>query len=296
MTTTAAADEVDSFVVQLDEFQGPFDVLLSLIAKHRLDVTALALHTVTDDFINYIKTRGDNWSLDEATEFLVIAATLLDLKAARLLPGGEVEDEEDIAILEARDLLLARLLQYRAFKEMSADFKHRLATAGRMRPRTVGLDERFQKLLPEVQINLSPDDFANLAARALEPKLPEVISIAHIHAAKVSVREQAAIIVERLRRMGQATFRQLTTDCDTTLLIVARFLALLEIYRDGNIMFDQPVPLGELYVRWVGSDTGSGIRDDMDEFDTTIDELEVQEVQEFRDAADWVAQNGSDNE
>ena len=296
MTTTAAADEVDSFVVQLDEFQGPFDVLLSLIAKHRLDVTALALHTVTDDFINYIKTRGDDWSLDEATEFLVIAATLLDLKAARLLPGGEVEDEEDIAILEARDLLLARLLQYRAFKEMSADFKHRLATAGRMRPRTVGLDERFQKLLPEVQINLSPDDFANLAARALEPKLPEVISIAHIHAAKVSVREQAAIIVERLRRMGQATFRQLTTDCDTTLLIVARFLALLEIYRDGNIMFDQPVPLSELYVRWVGSDTGSGIRDDMDEFDTTIDELEVQEVQEFRDAADWVAQNGSENE
>ncbi|MEY4312419.1 MAG: hypothetical protein RLZZ571_1189 [Actinomycetota bacterium] len=296
MTTTAAADEVDSFVVQLDEFQGPFDVLLSLIAKHRLDVTALALHTVTDDFIKYIKERGDQWSLDEATEFLVIAATLLDLKAARLLPGGEVEDEEDIAILEARDLLLARLLQYRAFKEMSADFKHRLATAGRMRPRTVGLDERFQKLLPEVQINLSPDDFANLAARALEPKLPEVISIAHIHAAKVSVREQAAIIVERLRRMGQATFRQLTTDCDTTLLIVARFLALLEIYRDGNIMFDQPVPLGELYVRWVGSETGSGIRDDMDEFDTTIDELEVQEVQEFRDAADWVAQNGSENE
>ena len=295
MTTTAAADEVDSFVVQLDEFQGPFDVLLSLIAKHRLDVTALALHTVTDDFIKYIKERGDLWSLDEATEFLVIAATLLDLKAARLLPGGEVEDEEDIAILEARDLLLARLLQYRAFKEMSADFKHRLATAGRMRPRTVGLDERFQKLLPEVQINLSPDDFANLAARALEPKLPEVISIAHIHAAKVSVREQAAIIVERLRRMGQATFRQLTTDCDTTLLIVARFLALLEIYRDGNIMFDQPVPLGELYVRWVGSDTGSGIREDMDEFDTTIDELEVQEVQEFRDAADWVAQNGSEN-
>lgn len=296
MTQTAQADEVDSFVVQLDEFQGPFDVLLSLIAKHRLDVTALALHTITDDFIAYIKERGDQWSLDEATEFLVIAATLLDLKAARLLPGGEVEDEEDIAILEARDLLLARLLQYRAFKEMSAEFKYLLSTAGRMRPRAVGLDERFQKLLPEVQINLSPDDFANLAARALEPRLPEVISIAHIHAARVSVREQAAIIVERLRRMGQATFRQLTTDCDTTLLIVARFLALLEIYRDGNVMFDQPIPLGELYIRWVGGEHGAGIRDDIDEFDTTIDELEVseeqvQEVQQFRDAADWVAQN-----
>jgi segregation and condensation protein A len=287
MTQTAMADEVDSFVVQLDEFQGPFDVLLSLIAKHRLDVTALALHTVTDDFVAYIKNLGDSWTLDEATEFLVIAATLLDLKAARLLPGGEVEDEEDIAILEARDLLLARLLQYRAFKQMSADFKYRLATAGRMHPRTIGLDERFQKLLPEVELNLSPDDFANLAARALEPKLPEVISIAHIHAAKVSVREQAAIMVERLRRSGQLSFRQLTKDCDTTLLIVARFLGLLEIYRDGVVMFDQPIPLGELYVRWVGGEA-DGVSHEIDEFDSTIDEFDVKEVQDFRDAADWV--------
>lgn len=287
MTQTAMADEVDSFVVQLDEFQGPFDVLLSLIAKHRLDVTALALHTVTDDFVAYIKNLGDSWTLDEATEFLVIAATLLDLKAARLLPGGEVEDEEDIAILEARDLLLARLLQYRAFKQMSADFKYRLATAGRMHPRAVGIDERFQKLLPEVELNLSPDDFANLAARALEPKLPEVISIAHIHAAKVSVREQAAIMVERLRRSGQLSFRQLTKDCDTTLLIVARFLGLLEIYRDGVVMFDQPIPLGELYVRWVGGEA-DGVSHEIDEFDSTIDEFDVKEVQEFRDAADWV--------
>jgi segregation and condensation protein A len=163
-----------------------------------------------------------------------------------------------------------------------------LATAGRMRPRTVGLDDRYLKLLPEVEINLSPDDFANLAARALEPKLPEVISMAHLHAAKVSVREQAAIIVERLRRLGQATFRQLTVDCDTTLLIVARFLALLEIYRDGNVMFDQPTPLGELYVRWVGSDNEEAIMREIDEFETTVDEFAVEQAQQFRDAADWV--------
>jgi len=228
---TAAPEETsDSFVVSLEEFSGPFDVLLSLIAKHRLDVTALSLHQVTDDFLAYIKARGDEWTLDEATEFLVIAATLLDLKAARLIPGGEVEDEEDIAILEARDLLLARLLQYRAFKEMSADFKHRFATAGRQHPR----------------------------------------------AARVSVREQAAIIVERLRRVGQASFRTLTRDCDTTLLVVARFLALLEIYRDGLVTFDQPTPLGELYVRWIGDDDldANSLRE-IDEFDTT-------EVQDFR--------------
>ena len=274
---TAAPEETsDSFVVSLEEFSGPFDVLLSLIAKHRLDVTELSLHQVTDDFLGYIKARGDEWTLDEATEFLVIAATLLDLKAARLIPGGEVEDEEDIAILEARDLLLARLLQYRAFKEMSADFKHRLATAGRQHPRATGLDEKFAKLLPEVELGMGPDDFANLAARALEPKLPDIISVAHIHAARVSVREQAAIIVERLRRVGQASFRNLTRDCDTTLLVVARFLALLEIYRDGLVTFDQPTPLGDLFVRWIGDDDINleSMRE-IDEFDST-------QVQDFR--------------
>ncbi len=274
---TAAPEETsDSFVVSLEEFSGPFDVLLSLIAKHRLDVTALSLHQVTDDFLEYIKARGDQWTLDEATEFLVIAATLLDLKAARLIPGGEVEDEEDIAILEVRDLLLARLLQYRAFKAMSADFKRLLATAGRQHPRAVGLDDRFVKLLPEVQLGMSPDDFANLAAHALEPKLPDVISIAHIHAARVSVREQAAIIVERLRRVGQASFKQLTRDCDTTLLVVARFLALLEIYRDGLVTFDQPTPLGELYVRWIGDD-----EIDIDSLGE-IDEFDSTQVEDFR--------------
>lgn len=274
---TAAPEETsDSFIVSLEEFSGPFDVLLSVIAKHRLDVTALSLHQVTDDFLGYIELRGDEWTLDEATEFLVIAATLLDLKAARLIPGGEVEDEEDIAILEARDLLLARLLQYRAFKQMSVDFKHLLAIAGRQRPRATGLDEKFAKLLPEVELGMGPDDFANLAARALEAKLPDVISVAHIHAARVSVREQAAIIVERLRRVGQASFRTLTRDCDTTLLVVARFLALLEIYADGLITFDQPTPLGELFVRWVGGDDVN--LDSMRE----IDEFDSTQVQDFR--------------
>ena len=271
--TAVLADE--AFIVQLDEFSGPFDVLLSLIAKHRLDVTALALHQVTDDFLTYIRQAGDGWSLDEATQFIVIAATLLDLKAARLLPGGEVEDEEDIAVLEARDLLLARLLQYRAFKEISADFKHRMETAGRMHPRSVALEERYTRLLPELQFTTSPDDLANIAALALQPKLPPVISVAHIHAARVSVREQAAIVVDRLRRQGQSTFSALTRDCDTTLLVVARFLALLEIYRDGAIAFDQPVPLGELHIRWVGGDQRPLDRD-IDEFDST-------DVQEFRE-------------
>ena len=244
------------FSVRLDEFEGPFDLLLSLIAKHRLDVTVLALHTVIDDFLAHIRARGPAWDLDEATEFLVVAATLLDLKAARLLPSGEVEDEEDLALLEARDILFARLLQYRAYKDVSAVLAELLRSGSRRHPREVGLDPQFSGLLPEVLIGLGPLEFAALAARALAPKPVPQVGVAHIHAVRVSVREQAAVLVDRLRRHPSATFRSLTSDCDTTLLVVARFLALLELYRDGSVAFDQVSPLGELHVRWTGAAEG----------------------------------------
>ena len=247
------------FSVRLDEFEGPFDLLLSLIAKHRLDVTVLALHTVIDDFLAHIRARGPDWDLDEATEFLVVAATLLDLKAARLLPSGEVEDEEDLALLEARDLLFARLLQYRAYKDVSAVLGELLRHGARRHPREVGLDPEFAGLLPEVLIGLGPHEFAALAARALEPKPVATVSVSHIHAPRVSVREQAAVLVDRLRRHPTTTFRALVADCDTTLLVVARFLALLELYRDGSVAFDQVSPLGELHVRWTGAADGEAV-------------------------------------
>lgn len=255
-TRAATAQTQTGFSVRLDEFEGPFDLLLSLIAKHRLDVTVLAIHTVIDDFLAHIRARGADWDLDEATEFLVVAATLLDLKAARLLPSGEVEDEEDLALLEARDLLFARLLQYRAYKDVSVVFAELMRTGARRHPREVGLDPEFAGLLPEVLIGLGPVEFAALAARALAPKPVQTVSVTHIHAVRVSVREQAAILVDRLRRHPSATFRSLTADCDTTLLVVARFLALLELYRDGAVAFDQMSPLGELHVRWTGSTDG----------------------------------------
>ncbi len=246
----------EGFSVHLDEFEGPFDLLLSLISKHKLDVTVLALHTVIDDFIAHIRSRGPLWDLDEATEFLVVAATLLDLKAARLLPSGEVEDEEDLALLEARDLLFARLLQYRAFRDVSELLGEMLRSGGRRRPRTVGLDPQFSDLLPEVLIGLGPIEFAALAGRALAPKPVAAVGIAHIHAPRVSVREQAAVLVDRLRRNPSQTFRHLTADCDSTLLVVARFLALLELYREGSVAFDQVDPLGELHIRWTGPADG----------------------------------------
>jgi segregation and condensation protein A len=254
--TVALSEDSTGFSVHVGDFEGPFDLLLQLISKHKLEVTELALHQVTDEFISYIRGQGTAWDLDEASSFLVVAATLLDLKAARLLPSGEVEDEEDLALLEARDLLFARLLQYRAFKEVAALFAESMGTAHRRVPRTVGLEAQFAALLPEVLLGLGPDQFAALAAKALAPKPIAEVGIGHIHVQKVSVREQAVIIADRMRRQRTSTFRALVADCDTTMLIVGRFLALLELYRDAMVAFEQITPLGDLTIRWTGPDEG----------------------------------------
>jgi segregation and condensation protein A len=238
------------FQVHLDVFEGPFDLLLALISKHKLDITEVALSQVTDEFIGYIRALADGWDLDQASYFLVVAATLLDLKAARLLPAGEVEDEEDLALLEARDLLFARLLQYRAYKEVSAVFASRMAAAARRFPRRVPLEPRFASLLPEVLLGLGPAEFARIAAITLTPKPPPVVPTEHIHAPQTTVREQAEILVGKLRRLGRATFRSLTADAAGTFEVVARFLALLELYRADQISFEQVAALGELYVTW----------------------------------------------
>ena len=244
------------FSVKLDVFEGPFDLLLGLISKHRLDVTEIALAQVTDEFVAYIRNRPDSWDLGEASEFLLVAATLLDLKAARLLPAAEVEDDEDLALLEARDLLFARLLQYRAFKEVAATFSARIAAESRRFARPGGLEQRFAQLLPELVLGLSAEQFAAIAVQALTPKLPPALALEHLYAPTVSVREQAALVVGRLRRNRTASFRALTADAAGTAVVVARFLVLLELFRDGNVAFEQVTPLGELSVRWTGADDG----------------------------------------
>jgi segregation and condensation protein A len=248
-------NSVDKFNVKLNQFEGPFDLLLSLIAKHELEVTALALHIVTDDFLQYIKNQGSDWNLDEATEFLVIAATLLDLKTARLLPSGEVEDEEDIARLEARDLLFARLMQYKAFKDVSFWLNDQLSIEAKRFARSVSLEPQFANLLPEVLLGLGPNELARLAAKAMEVKTVPSISLSHLHAPAVSVREQAGIIVERLRRVGATTFRSLISGVEVP-VVVARFLAVLELFRESQITLEQESPLADLYIRWVGSEQG----------------------------------------
>ena len=277
------------FAVRLDNFEGPFDLLLNLIAKHKLDVTEVALSKVTDEFIAHVKAGGREWDLEQTTSFLLVASTLLDLKAARLLPQGDVEDEEDLALLQARDLLFARLLQYKAFKQVARVLDGRLAGEAKRHPRAVGLEDRFATLLPEVLIGIGLEQFAALAARALEPKPVLEVSLSHIHAPAVSVREQACDPgVEGLRRSGTMTFRALCGDSPDTLTTVARFLALLELFREGAVGFDQVSPLGELTVRWTGAEEGEiEIHDEFDgappegaDADPGDEEPDVQEEQQ----------------
>ncbi|PZH08406.1 segregation/condensation protein A [Streptomyces sp. NTH33] len=256
------------FKVRLSNFEGPFDLLLQLISKHRLDVTEVALSKVTDEFMAHIRAVGPDWDLDQTTEFLVVAATLLDLKAARLLPSAEVEDEADLALLEARDLLFARLLQYRAYKQIADIFSRRLEEEGRRHPRTVGLEPHHVELLPDVVISIGAEGFAGLAVKAMQPRPEPQVYVDHIHAPLVSVQEQAGIVVARLRELGEAGFRELVEDTDDTLTVVARFLALLELYREKAVALEQETALGELVVRWTGGD-GDGDATPMvtDEFD-----------------------------
>jgi segregation and condensation protein A len=259
------------FSVHLANFDGPFDLLLQLISRHKMDVTEVSLSIVTDEFISFIRgleASGQGWELDQATEFLVVAATLLDLKAARLLPSGDVEDEEDLALLEARDLLFARLLQYRAFKEIAATFSERIAAADKSFARVVALDPALAVLLPEVLIGVGAQRFAAIAERVLTPKVAPVVAVQHLHMALVSVAEESKMVVEALRHSKSLSFRNLIADADSTLVIVARFLALLDLYRQGVLRFDQVIALGELQISWTGSLDGEV--EITDEFDIPV--------------------------
>jgi len=266
----------EEFTVHLSNFSGPFDLLLQLISKHKMDVTEVALSQVTDEFVAHIRAAqlsqgASSWDLDQTSSFIVVAATLLDLKAARLLPQGEVDDEEDLALLEARDLLFARLLQYRAFKLVSAWIAETLGQQARRHPRPGGLEERFAGLLPDVELSGFTDVIAAYAGRALTPRDAPQVQLTHLHLPLVSVREQAELIVGRLREHPTMTFRALTADADDRLVVVARFLALLELFRDRAVTFEQLTPLGELTVRWLGAEVDATL------IGSEFDETQAQE-------------------
>ena len=285
----STGDEVEigtGFSVHLENFDGPFDLLLQLISRHKMDITEVSLSMVTDEFISFIRAlelSGEGWRLDQATEFLVIAATLLDLKAARLLPSGEIEDEEDLALLEARDILFARLLQYRAFKEIASTFAARIEAADKSFARVVALDPALAALLPEVLIGVGAPRFAAIAERVLTPKVPALVAVEHLLSSSVSVTEESRRVVEALRKDRTLSFRSLCADADSTLVIVARFLALLDLYRQGALRFEQVVALGDLQISWTGSDAGE--IEATDEFDLPVvmgdfdEEIKVDETE-----------------
>jgi segregation and condensation protein A len=254
-TSNSDQSQQSGFQVRLSNFEGPFDLLLQLIFAHRLDVTEVALHQVTDDFIAYTKAIGPQMELDETTAFLVVAATLLDLKAARLLPAGEVHDEEDLALLEVRDLLFARLLQYRAFKHVAEMFAELEAAALRSYPRAVALEQRYEDLLPEVMLGIDAESFAQLAATVFTPRPVPTVGTEHLQEVAVSVPEQVGNLMNMLESCGigqWASFSELVADCGTPIEIVGRFLALLELYRARAVAFDQSEPLGVLQISWTG--------------------------------------------
>ena len=250
---------VAGFSVHLENFDGPFDLLLQLISRHRMDITDVAIATVTDEFISYIRElekTEEGWKLDHASEFVVVAATLLDLKAARLLPSGQIDDEEDLALLEARDLLFARLLQYRAFKEIASILSERIFEQEKTFARSVSLEPVFAALLPEVLIGVTPERFAAIANRVLTPKSAPTLSVEHLHLPLVSVTAEALAVVSALRRHKTMSFRALVSDAENTSVVVARFLALLELFKEGSVRFEQVIALGELQITWVGSVEG----------------------------------------
>jgi len=281
-TTISGEGRVAGFSVHLDNFDGPFDLLLQLISRHRMDITDIAIATVTDEFVSYIRElekTDEGWKLDHATEFLVVAATLLDLKAARLLPSGEIDDEEDLALLEARDLLFARLLQYRAFKEIATILVERISAQEKTFPRSVSLDPVFAALLPEVLIGVTPERFAAIANRVLTPKTAPTLTVDHLHLPLVSVAAEAVTVVASLRRHGTMTFRGLVADAANTLVVVARFLALLELYKEGSVRFEQMMALGELHITWTGASEGEIAVSD--EFDRKV-QLENEQLDDHR--------------
>lgn len=248
----AVAQPVEGFRVSLTNFDGPFDLLLNLISKHEMDITEVSLSAVTNEFIAYLKEiDGDDEELDQASEFLVVAATLLDMKVAGLLPQGELVDAEAVALLEARDLLFARLLQYRAFKEVSIWFARCLQREDRRHVRAARLDEKHRAQTPELVWTLSVSDFAAIALLAFAPKEIPHVGLDHLHAPLVSIREQAAIVVTLLRSAESLSFRELVAGATEPGIVVARFISVLELYRLAALSFEQLEPLGELTLRWV---------------------------------------------
>jgi len=236
------------FAVQLPVFEGPFRLLADLLLDQKIDVCDVAVARVTELFLEHAED-ADTWSLEEATWFLAVCAILLELKVGRLMPRQDVLDEEDLLGVSP-DLVYARSLELAAFRRVAADLARRFEAEARLFPRDAGPPEEFAHLYPDVMDRVSADDLAQLAASLLRP--PPMLDLSHVTPIRYTMAEAVQAVRGRLEQMHAARFRELVADCDERIQVVVRFLALLELYRDGEVDLAQADTFGEIEVRWEG--------------------------------------------
>lgn len=233
-------------------FEGPFDLLLHLITKEQVDLYEVSLSAIIDGYIEHLD-HLETLDLDVATEFVLIAATLIELKTRRLLPGrDDVDLDEELGLWEERDLLIARLIECKTFKDAGLALERIADRAGRSRPRRAGMEARFLALVPDVLAGVTPAQLHDACVRALAPRPVPRIDLDHVAPIRLSVRDAVDSLVEELARAGTAVFRELTTHLARPLEVIVWFLAVLELYKDGRVELDQLERFGELRITWLG--------------------------------------------
>lgn len=244
------------FTVSLDNYSGPFDALLSMISRRQLDLTEVALGEVTGEFLAFVRTLDMRDDMDQASGFLDVASVLVEAKSAALLPdtGSDLPDEHNLEALRERDLLFARLLQYRAFKQAGADFRMRIEDNAGWFAHPATVDPEVAERLPELAWTLDAEGLARLAARALANAPRRTVSVEQLHVPPADLREQSRLVMRALSAApdGEATFDELTADAADSAEVVARFLALLAFFKQGFVRFRQDGPYGTLRLKWVG--------------------------------------------
>jgi segregation and condensation protein A len=248
-------------------YEGPFDLLLHLILKEQVDLYEINLALIVDEYLAEIE-RLQGLDLDVATEFLLIAATLVELKARRLLPGrDDIDLDDELALWEERDLLLARLLECKTFKDVAGVFGRLADEADRSFPRAVGPDERFAELVPDLLAGVTPTRLRDACLKAVQPRPVPKIDLYHVAPVRVSVADAVAELVDELPRVGRITFRRLTADLVERLEVIVRFLAILELFKQGVVDLEQSERFGDIEVVWTGGAH-------LDAADITIDDYE----------------------
>lgn len=253
------------FQVNLEVYSGPFDALLGMIANNKLELTEVSLSSITEEFLTYVRGLDFTKNMDEASAFLDIASILVEAKSVAILPGGEdsQHDEQSLEALRERDLLFARLLQYRAYKQAAGDFRARIAANSGRFPHPAAMDEGIAAMLPELVWTLTPLELAQLAAQVIANAPASEVSIHQLHVPLVDLRAQSMVVRDRLIAALESkgdqsmSFSELTRDCTSRIEVVARFMAVLVFFKQGVLQYQQDGPFAELHLRWVPSVDGT---------------------------------------